>query len=82
MIERYNIGGDGATRFDPEGKYVRFDEITGLIDALRAADQILRYMPDISTNNNGTARVMTTRLAQRMVREAVESIPVAEEEPA
>ncbi len=39
--------------------------------ALDAAESILRYMQDISTNVNGTRPNMTTRKALEMVRDVL-----------
>lgn len=43
----------------------------GMLAALDAAEEILRYCPDISTNVNGTRRLMNTCYALAEVRAAL-----------
>jgi len=43
-----------------------------IIEALDAAESILRYAPDISTNCLGTKPNMTSRLALELVRAALQ----------
>lgn len=48
--------------------------IIEMIEALDAAESILRYMPDISTNCGGTKPLMTTRKALQLVRHALKQV--------
>lgn len=54
---------------------IRGEEVThhaALLDACKAAQAVLHLLPDISTNNNGTTRNMTTRHAQKIVDAAIQ----------
>lgn len=44
-----------------------------LLDALQAADAVLKHLPNMSTNNDGQTPLITTRQAEARVRRAIEN---------
>ena len=74
QVDQSDYHHDHVMEPDARGEWVRFDSLCAVRNALEAAEQILKRSQQLSTNDNGKFRGVTTSSALIEVRGALEKL--------